>query len=819
VRELPSGTVTLLFTDIEGSTKLLSELGERYADTLAAHRRVLREAFTAYGGVEVDSQGDAFFYAFAEATAAVAAAQEAQQALLGGPVAVRMGVHTGAPIVTEEGYVGIDVHRAARIMSAGHGGQVVLSERTRAELTASNNLLLADLGLHRLKDLGEPEQLYQLGDGDFPPLKTLDATNLPVAASPLLGRERELDELLALLSDGSRLLTVTGPGGTGKTRLALQVAAELVGYFKDGVFWVPLAGLGDPELVLPQVAQTLGARDELQEHLRGKELLLLLDNAEHLLAAAPALGELLSHVTGLRLLVTSRAPLRLSGEREYPLEPLPESDAVTLFCERARAVGRELMPDATVAAICRRVDGLPLAIELAAARTKLLSPETLLARLEHALPLLTGGARDAPERQRTLRATIAWSYDLLSPDEQQLFRKLSVFAGGFSLEAAEEICGAHLDSFAALADMSLLKPVAGDRFLMLETIREYAEEQFDAAEEAEDLRRRHAEHFLVVAESANLSAETAEGQRHELVLEEQSQLRAALDWARGTDPALGLRLAVALEQFWVVTSPEEGKVRLSELLKHVSEPALRVRGLRALGGALTSAGENELALRYYRESLELYRALGDPWGVSHLLMRFAHDALDRGKFDEARELGDQSLELSREHGFERNEVHVLTLKGELEFETGDEERGVALIEESAARAAQIGFVWWQMLTLHILASRLLLRGRTERAIPYALKALDIAERIGDRTRTLGSLAQFARIAAEQGDPERAGRLWGSLETETDRDPAPGWTPRDSIHAEAILAAGGPEFERGRAAGRRFTLDEALASIRAETTID
>jgi tetratricopeptide (TPR) repeat protein len=319
---------------------------------------------------------------------------------------------------------------------------------------------------------------------------------------------------------------------------------------------------------------------------------------------------------------------------------------------------------------------------------------------------------------------------------------------------------------------------------------------------------------LVVAESANLSAETAEAQRHELVFQEQSQLRAALDWARHADPELGLRLAVALEQFWVASSALEGKARLGELLEHVTEPALRVRGLRALGGALTTAGEDELALRYYRESLELYRMLGDPWGISHVLMRLAHDALDRGSYDEASELGEQSLELSREHGFKRNEVHILTLMGELELETGDEERGIALIEDSAAQAARIGFFWWEMLTLHILAGRLLLRGRRERAVPFAVKALDLTLRVGDRGRTLSSLAQFARIAAEAGDAKLAGRFWGTIEAETERDPVPGWTPAGSIHADAILAAAGPAFDRGRAAGRLLTLEEAVAIARA-----
>jgi class 3 adenylate cyclase len=411
MRDLPSGTVTLLFTDIEGSTALLNSLGNDYATVLAKHRRILRSAFAKRGGIEVDTQGDAFFYAFPRAGDAVEAASEGQESLAEGPLRVRIGVHTGEPLVTEEGYVGIDVHRAARIAAAAHGGQVVISQTTRDLLDGDSDL--RDLGAHRLKDLTAPERLYQLGYHEFPPLRTLDATNLPVTATPLLGREQELGELVALLVEGPHLVTVTGPGGTGKTRLALQIAAELVGTFSDGVFWVPLAGLADPELVVPEIARTLPARDDLLGYLKGKQLLLLLDNLEHLLEAAPDLASLLAAAEGLRVLATSRAPLKISGEREYQLEPLPSEDAVTLFLERARGVGKNLEHDSTIESICRRLDGLPLAIELAAARTKVLSPEALLERLDGALSLLTGGARDAPERQRTLRrrsrgAMISW---------------------------------------------------------------------------------------------------------------------------------------------------------------------------------------------------------------------------------------------------------------------------------------------------------------------------------------------------------------------------------------------------------------------------
>ena len=392
VRQLPSGTVTLFFTDIEGSTRLLHELGERYAEVLAEHRRLLREAFLRHGGIEVDTQGDAFFVAFARAGDAVAAAREAQDALAEGSVRVRMGLHTGEPVVTEEGYVGADVHRAARIMGAGHGGQVLLSETTARLLDSSAEL--RDLGEHRLKDLSGPQRLYQLGDSDFPPLRTLYQTNLPIQPSPLVGRERELAEAGALVRS-HRLLTLTGPGGSGKTRLALQLAAEAVEQFPDGVFWVPLQALRDPTLVERAIGTAVGADDGLIEYVGNKRLLVLLDNFEQVVEAAPNVAALLAGTPHATVLVTSREPLQIESEQRYPVEPLPADAAALLLLERARAVAPAFRPTAAVGEICQRLDGLPLAIELAAARVALLEPEELLARLEQRLPLLASRSRDA----------------------------------------------------------------------------------------------------------------------------------------------------------------------------------------------------------------------------------------------------------------------------------------------------------------------------------------------------------------------------------------------------------------------------------------
>jgi predicted ATPase/class 3 adenylate cyclase len=760
MRELPTGTVTFLFTDVEGSTRLLQEHGAAYADLLADHRRKLRDVIGRHEGIEVDTQGDSVFVAFARATDAVAAAGEAQEALRDGPVQVRIGIHTGEPIVTDEGYVGIDVHRAARVMSAAHGGQVVVSERTRSFLDSS--LALTDLGLHRLKDLGRPEKLYQLGEREFPPLRSLDATNLPIAASPLLGRERELGELVGMLEDGTRLVTITGTGGTGKTRLALQVAAELVGQRLDAVYWVPLAGVSDPELVLPEVAQTVGAREDLIEYLRGKRLLLVLDNLEHLLDAAPGLASLLAGSSELRVLVTSRSPLRLSGEREYPLDPLGPNEATTLFVERARAVGRPLAPDATVDAICRRLDGLPLALELAAARTKLLSPETLLARLEHALPLLTGGARDAPERQRTLRATIEWSHDLLPEASKELFARLSVFAGSFPLEAAEEVCDADIDGLATLVDLGLLKPIGDDRFLMLETIREFAREQL---EEADDWRRRHAEFFARLAEEAYTRRFDAEEEWSTRLELDHDDLRAALEWRAEHDTAGALELAGALGWFWLSHSHlAEGKRQLEDALaRSAAAGRTRARALTWAGALAGWLGDVERGEARLREGVALWRELGDETEVAaalDLLGWSLFHFLTAGRDEESLEAFEESLAIWQQLGDRSGERRGLVGVCQILVAMGQVDRAeplsLELLDLSKGRDLRS-----EHFAHHYLADCALIRGDCALAEERYRESLRAALQLGDVVETTFEIQGVAMALAGQGDRERGIRLAGA----------------------------------------------------------
>jgi predicted ATPase len=810
MRELPAGTVTFLFTDIEGSTALLHELGPAgYAESLDSHRRALRDAFAAHGGVEVDTQGDAFFVAFPDAEEALRAAREAQEALAAGPVRVRMGMHTGEPLLSGEGYVGVDVHKAARICAAGHGGQILVSERTKLAVADGE---LRSLGAHRLKDLTAPEPLYQLGEAEFPPLKSLNQSNLPVQPTPFVGREKELGEVLGLLGRHDvRLLTLTGPGGSGKTRIAVQAAAEVVEAHEHGVWWIGLQAVQDAALVLPAIASTVGAGGDLGAHIGNRSMLLLLDNLEQVVEAAPALGELLTACPKLRLLVTSREPLHLAAEQEYAVPPFVEQEAVGFFLARARAVRTDFADDGAVLPICRRLDYLPLALELAAARVKALSPAQILERLEQSLPLLTGGPRDAPERQQTLRATIDWSHGLLSPEEQQLFRRLSVFSGGCGPEAAEEVCGADLDGLWSLVDKSLLR-FDQERYTMLETIREFALERLEESGEADDLRRRHLDFFLALAESANMSAEGDYGRRYDLVLPDQDNLRAAVDAAVASgEIEVGLRLAVALENFWVTNDPFEGMRRFETMLAAGGDvpPILRARALRCYAGSCFLAGSFEKSHRANEESLALFRAAGDEEGVAVLLHRIGISTFTLGDHDRSRELLAESLKIFRRFGSVRGEAEVIGALGYLASEEGDFERAAELFAKSAEMVGAIGFTWWQVNMLSNLSECMLELGRIDEAAAPAREGLALARQIVDRSGTVYALALLAWIAAVSSDVVRAGRLWGALEAEEGRAPIGQWEAEREDYAKRVLAVAGPKFEQAREAGRRLSLERAI----------
>ncbi len=810
MRKLPAGTVTFLFTDIEGSTKLLHELGDEYADALSEHRRVLRAAFAAHGGVEVDTQGDAFFVAFSRARDALAAARDAQEALGGGPLRVRMGVHTGEPLVTDEGYVGIDVHRAARIAAVGHGGQVLVSQSTR-ELAGADGL--RDLGEHRLKDLTAAERIYQLGDGEFPPLKSLNQSNLPVQPTPFVGREKELGEVLVLLrAPTTRLLTLTGAGGSGKTRLAVQAAAEVVDDFDHGVWWVPLQAVRDPERVGSAIGSTLGAREELAGHIGSKRMLLVLDNFEQVAEAAPELGELLAACPGLRLLVTSRELLRLAAEREYGVPPLVEQESVGFFLSRARAARPGFQPDEHVLPICRRLDHLPLALELAAARVKALSTAQILERLEHALPLLTGGARDLPERQRTLRGAIAWSYELLTTEEQEAFRRFGIFSGGWTLDAAEQVAGAELDTLQSLVEKSLVR-FDEERYSLLETIREFAYELLDGSGELEEARRRHFDFYLALAAAEDTSAEGGYGNRSKVLLRDQENLRAAVDGAVTAGDRVGAtELMVLLENFWVVTDPFEGARRFAELLTTPGElpKRLRARALRCYAGSLWLSGEYKRSHGLNEESLALFRELEDEMGIAVLLHRLGISTLGYLEDPEkARELLNESLEQYRRAGSERGESEVLGGLGYVSEVEGDREVALELFSRAAELAAEVGFTWWEVAMLAAMTEVLIDLDRLDEAEPAARRHLELARGIGDRQSSVFGLVLLAYLAVRRGDHTRAHLLWGAVEAEERRAPIGQWEVEREDYRAKVLLAEGEELERARQRGRGRSLEAAI----------
>jgi predicted ATPase/class 3 adenylate cyclase len=747
----PSGTVTLVFTDIESSTRLLDSLGpEDYRSALNANQRTMRDAFGRHGGYEVDTAGDGFFYAFATATGAARAVGEALEALDGGSVRVRAGIHTGEPIVEEPKYVGLDVHRAARIMAAAHGGQALVSQTTRDLLDES--FAIRDLGEHRLKDLSAPQRLFQLGTGDFPRPRTLHLTNLPVPATEFLGRDRELADVVEHLRSDVRLLTLTGPGGTGKTRLALQAAAEAADDFAEGVWWVPLAALRDPALVLRHTAQTLDVVEQpdrslgqvMAEVLGGRRMLLVLDNAEHLLPAAADAIATLRDLDGPKVVVTSRERLQLTGEHVYPVPQLSPPEGLGLFTARATALDPAFEADATVIELCRRLDNLPLAIELAAARTAVLRPEQILDRLGGRLDLLKG-ARDADPRQQTLRATIAWSYDLLTPEERELCSCFSVFAGGGTLDAVEDVCEADFDTLASLVDKSLLRRDA-DRYRMLETIREYGGDQLDEASR-DDLIERHGAFYERFATAAELGLRGSDGSRWlDLVEHELPNLRAAM--GRALERRLGaraLRIATGLARYWPARSGgTEGRRWLEQALAvGPVDDGARAAGCFYAGCLALFQGDMALADESLAEAARAAHAAGDVFVEAGACAYLGWAASERGLSAAAKAPRERSGALLAQltDTWERSEVLLALSGGQLADET--------LTEEVLGLKREVGDVIAISDSLNNVGWDALLTGDFERAVANLEEALAIARELGDTFRITLALCNLGLAAVLQ----------------------------------------------------------------------
>jgi predicted ATPase/class 3 adenylate cyclase len=901
---LPLGTVTFLFTDIEGSTRLLQQLGDHFATLLTEHRQIMQQVCEAHNGSVVGNQGDGFFIAFPRALDGLHAAVQAQRALAahawtaGVNVRVRMGLHTGEPqISASENYVGIDVHRAARIASAAHGGQVLISQRTHdlVENELPEGVTLRDLGEHSLKDLRQPKHLYQLViaglPSEFPPLMSLNASpnNLPGQLTSFIGRSKEVADVKQLLSE-SRLLTLTGPGGSGKTRLGLQVASEMLKGFQ-GVFFVALAAITEPGLVASTVAQALGLTETagrsilegLKDYLRNKDLLLVLDNFEQVIAAAPLVSELLGECGKLKVLVTSREALRVTGEREYSVPPLalpsltelpaPEAiaqyAAIELFVQRARAVKADFrITDETapaVAEICHRLEGLPLAIELAAARIKLLPPRAMLARLEQRLDFLTGGGRDLPARQQTLRGAIAWSYDLLEESEQALFRRLSVFVGGCTLDGVDAVAGEDLDLVGSLVDKSLLRQVEDangePRFVMLELLREFGLEQLKARGEEETIRRRHAGFFLHLAEQAEANLEKREQVRWmDRMEQEHGNLRAAFEWSRSAGAAqeLCLRLAGALGHFWEVRGYfSEGRERLSavlsmeaaqgqtpsraKLLSRAAELAYRQSDyastvefaeeslalyrmlkdrqgaasmLIKLGNCATETGDFEMASEYLEEALAIWQTLEDKHGTARALISLGWAALRPGDHSLANIRLEQALILSRELGDTRSIGFELSGLGEIALRQGDTARAKQLLEESLELRRQLGNKWGVGVSLGTLGWTATREGDWERARAYLGESLEVRQEIGDKGGIAWCLERLADLALSQGQPEMAVRLLSAaavLRTSIGSVIDPADQEEYQNRRSALRRQFGEEkFTSLWKEGRSFTLEQAIA---------
>jgi predicted ATPase/class 3 adenylate cyclase len=866
--ELPTGTVTFLFTDIEGSTRLLQELGERYAPVREEHNAIVRRAVAEAGGVEVGTQGDSFFVAFQGAAGAVQAAVTAQRSLAehpwppGSPIRVRMGLHTGEGVSAVDDYVDINVNRAARIADAANGGQIIVSDATRSlvEHDIPGGASFRDLGLHRLKDIAQPEHLHDIVveglPSDFPPPRTLDArpNNLPPQLTSFVGRDEETAEVRRLLGR-TRLLTLTGPGGTGKSRLALQVAGAVLTEYQDGAFFADLSSVMDPALVPSAIAQALGVPesaeqsilDALKDHLRDKELLLLVDNFEQVAEAGQLIEVLLTAAPKLKVLVTSRVVLSLRGEQEYVVPPLelpdPQRlpdvltlgrfDAVRLFTERALAVRPQFRVTEenapAVAEITARLDGLPLAIELAATRTKILTPQQILPRLQQRLSILTTGARTLPERQRTLRGAIAWSHDLLDDAERRLFARLSVFTGGWTLESAEVVCVPEelgldsLEGLTSLVDKSLVRrtePAGGDgRFTMLETIREFGLERLRAEGDFDEVTRRHAEHFLGLAVEAepHLTADD-QGEWLDRCEEEHANMRAALRWAVDAGQAdRAQEAAGALWRFWQQRGHlAEGRRWFAEILAMPSgqEPTSpRAKALIGAGGLAWWQQDREAAGVFYEQAVAIERKLGDPARIAEALYNLAF-VVAGDDLGSAARLLEESLANFRRVGDERGAAQVLAMLVMPDAQAGNWGPVIEKLEEVVAIWRRLGdrlHVAFDLLWLAFAHGRL---GHRREARSAALEALDLFCEVDNRTGIGITFTDLAFLSTWEGRHQDAIRLAGASDSLKEQVGGPpgaigGLLEGDPV-AEARAHLSEDDAKRAWEEGRTMTLDEAVA---------
>jgi predicted ATPase/class 3 adenylate cyclase len=871
--DLPSGTVTLLFSDMEGSTVLLSRLGGAYADALDGQRRVLRRAWVEHGGTELGTEGDSFLVVFPTAEGAVGAAVQAQRDLAacewpaGEQVKVRMGIHTGTPQVHDGGYVGMDVHRAARIAGSAHGGQVVVSSAT-AELVAGclpDLVVLRDLGRHQLRDIAQVEHLFQLAiEGlplDFPPLRTLGAASrLPRPATPLVGRDGELAELTALLAPpGARLVTLTGPGGSGKTRLAIGVAQTVAERFLDGAYFVPLAAATTAEVMWTTIGEVLDVPAQermppgLFTHVAHRSTLLVLDNLEQVIGCDDVVAHLLDAAPQVVVLATSRRPLYLPGEFQHEVPPLelPSdetlaeaelSGAVQMFVQEARAVKASFALNDTnagdVVAVCRRLDGLPLALELAAARTKLLSPKALLARLDRALDMAAPGSR-APTRQKTLRDTIAWSYHLLDTTQRAFFRRLGVFAdgsSGASLEAVAAVTGDILDGadpldlVGALNDASLVTITEGasgePRVGMLVTVRAFALEQLTGHGEADVARTAHAEHYLELARHLQAMWETAYLQAKRVGEAELDNCREALGWTlqppdgEAPEPArasLGLSLCAALAWLWEDCGYwAEGQAWLELAIERsdgspTGDLALCLEDLATL---LVWEGQAGRARDVASRSLTVARTLGDRDRIAGSLcvLGAAQQFLD--DFDAARDSLNEALALHRQAG-------ALALVAEdLMFITFSEtrQRHYRLAEDATREGLAISEQLHHELGIgqhgrglaHVLARM----GRVEEAHQHARDFTERILELRDPSLTIEFAATWVDILVRLGQPVKGAQLLGAAEAKRKRNAIPQLWPHELPETLALASSliSAEEWKSCYQMGRGQSVEELLIQL-------